>query len=42
MVKKYTIKKATGEGVYDVAFEGLIRNVQRRYRENHSERQKLE
>ena len=30
------------EGVYDVAFEGLIRNVQRRYRENHSERQRAE
>ena len=27
---------------YDVAFEGLIRNVQRRYRENHSERLKAE
>ena len=26
-----------GEGVYDVAFEGLIRNVQRRYRETGSE-----
>ena len=31
-----------GEGFYDVAFEGLIRNVQRRYRENHSERMKAE
>ena len=26
-----------GEGVYDVAFEGLIRNVERRYRETGSE-----
>ena len=26
-----------GEGVYDVAFEGLIKNVQRRYRETGSE-----
>ena len=31
-----------GEGIYDVAFEGLIRNVQRRYREISSERQKAE
>ena len=29
-----------GEGFYDIDFEGLIRNVQRRYRENHSERVK--
>ena len=35
-------KGRRGEGYYDVAFEGLIRNVQRRYRENHSERQKAE
>ena len=35
-------KGKRGEGYYDVAFEGLIRNVQRRYRENHSERQKAE
>ena len=33
-------KGKRGEGYYDVAFEGLIKNVQRRYRENHSERQK--
>ena len=26
-----------GEGVYDVAFEGLVRNVERRYRESGSE-----
>ena len=35
-------KGKRGESYYDVAFEGLIRNVQRRYRENHSERQKAE
>ncbi len=31
-----------GEGVYDVAFEGLIRNVERRYRETFSEASKAE
>lgn len=31
-----------GEGVYDVAFEGLIRNVERRYRETSSETAKQE
>ncbi len=31
-----------GSGVYDVAFEGLIRNVQRRYREVSSEHMKAE
>ena len=31
-----------GEGVYDVAFEGLIRNVERRYRETGSETSKAE
>ena len=31
-----------GEGVYDVAFEGLIRNVERRYRETFSETSKAE
>lgn len=35
-VKVY-YKGQRGEGVYDVAFEGLIRNVQRRYREASSE-----
>lgn len=34
-------KGQRGEGVYDVAFEGLIRNVQRRYRES-SESMKAE
>ena len=31
---KVSYKGQRGEGVYDVAFEGLIRNVQRRYRES--------
>ena len=31
-----------GEGVYDVAFEGLIKNVQRKYRESGSEVMKQE
>ena len=31
-----------GEGVYDIAFEGLIRNEERRYREFSSERMKQE
>ena len=31
-----------GEGFYDVAFEGLIKNVERRYRETFSESQKAE
>ena len=31
-----------GEGVYDVAFEGLIKNVERRYRETSSETVKAE
>ena len=31
-----------GEGIYDVAFEGLIRNVERRYRETGSETMKVE
>lgn len=39
-VKVY-YKGQRGEGVYDVAFEGLIRNVQRRYRES-SESMKAE
>lgn len=39
-VKVY-YKGQRGEGVYDVAFEGLIKNVQRRYRES-SERMKAE
>ncbi|MEE1313192.1 MAG: excinuclease ABC subunit UvrA [Lachnospiraceae bacterium] len=39
-VKVY-YKGQRGEGVYDVAFDGLIKNVQRRYRES-SERMKAE
>ncbi len=31
-----------GEGIYDVAFEGLIKNVERRYRETSSETMKAE
>ena len=31
-----------GEGIYDVAFEGLIRSVERRYRETSSETSKAE
>lgn len=31
-----------GEGIYDVAFEGLTRNVERRYRETGSDSQKQE
>jgi excinuclease ABC subunit A len=38
---KVHYKGQRGEGVYDVAFEGLIRNVERRYRES-SERMKGE
>lgn len=40
-VKVY-YKGQRGEGVYDVAFEGLIRNVERRYRETSSELTKQE
>ena len=40
-VKVY-YKGQRGEGVYDVAFEGLIRNVQRRYRETGSDYMKQE
>jgi excinuclease ABC subunit A len=36
---KVHYKGQRGEGVYDVAFEGLIRNEQRRYRETSSETQ---
>ena len=39
---KVHYKGQRGEGVYDVAFEGLIRNVQRRYREASSEHMKAE
>lgn len=40
-VKVY-YKGQRGEGVYDVAFEGLIKNVERRYRETGSETTKAE
>ena len=40
-VKVY-YKGQRGEGVYDVAFEGLIRNVERRYRETGSQTMKAE
>ncbi len=39
---KVHYKGQRGEGVYDVAFEGLIRNVQRRYRETGSDVMKQE
>ena len=40
-VKVY-YKGQRGEGVYDVAFEGLIKNVERRYRETGSETMRAE
>ena len=40
-VKVY-YKGQRGEGVYDVAFEGLIKNVERRYRETGSDTMKAE
>ena len=40
-VKVY-YKGQRGEGVYDVAFEGLLKNVERRYRETFSESSKAE
>lgn len=39
---KVRYKGQRGEGVYDVAFEGLIDNVNRRYRETFSESSKAE
>lgn len=41
-VLKVHYKGQRGEGVYDVAFEGLIQNVARRYRETFSEASKAE
>lgn len=41
-VLKVYYKGQRGEGVYDVAFEGLIRNVERRYRETASDTMKQE
>ena len=37
---KVHYKGQRGEGVYDVVFEGLIKNVERRYRETGSETMK--
>ena len=39
---KVHYKGMRGEGVYDVAFEGLIKNMERRYRETASETSKAE
>ena len=39
---KVYYKGQRGEGIYDVAFEGLIKSVERRYRETHSETSKAE
>lgn len=39
---KVTYRGQRGEGVYDVAFEGLIKNVERRYRETASDATKQE
>lgn len=39
---KVHYKGQRGEGVYDVSFEGLIRNMQRRYRETGSDTMKQE
>lgn len=39
---KVHYKGQRGEGIYDVAFEGLIRSVERRYRETGSETSKAE
>ena len=39
---KVRYKGQRGEGVYDVAFDGLIRNVERRYRETGSDAMKAE
>ena len=41
-VLKVSYKGMRGEGVYDVPFEGLIKNVERRYRETASESSKAE
>ena len=41
-VMKVYYKGQRGEGVYDVAFEGLIKNMERRYRETGSEMIKAE
>ncbi len=39
---KVRYQSQRGQGVYDVAFEGIIKNVERRYKETFSERSKQE
>lgn len=39
---KVHYKGQRGEGVYDITFEGLVKNVQRRYRETNAETTKAE
>ena len=39
---KVHYKGMRGEGVYDIAFEGIVKNVERRYRETSSESSKAE
>ena len=39
---KVHYKGQRGEGIYDVAFEGIVKNVERRYRETGSETMKAE
>lgn len=39
---KVHYKGMRGEGVYDIAFEGIVKNVERRYRETGSESSKAE
>ncbi|MDO4965609.1 MAG: excinuclease ABC subunit UvrA [Lachnospiraceae bacterium] len=41
-ILKVHYKGMRGVGVYDIAFEGLIRNIERRYRETGSDSQKAE
>ncbi|HIV17169.1 MAG TPA: excinuclease ABC subunit UvrA [Candidatus Alectryocaccobium stercorigallinarum] len=41
-IVKVHYKSQRGEGVYDVAFEGIIKNVERRYKETFSESSKQE
>ncbi len=41
-VVKVHYKSARGHGIYDVAFEGLIKNVERKYKETFSESSKQE
>ena len=41
-VLKVHYRGQRGEGIYDVAFEGLLQNMERRYKETYSESQKAE